>query len=245
MPPKSTDGHLRKYCSFLCGVRAFEALDKPRQDEVRSKLPGTCAYCGGKAPEGRKCCDAQCANRLRREESGARQTAENRAARETPRPCVDCGETIDRISYLGVLVSHCTRCARQRHCAKEQRRVASAKNPNLPMPRAMRELVELLRQGPQTAAALARGVGMKDHDSNRRYLRGLERRGLLVRVRLGNNHWFALAGPDGDATLAEARAVLDAERGHRAAWQVVLAARARLDARLQGQGTTPAKRRAA
>ena len=228
MPPKKPGKH-RTYCSPLCSSRAFGALDKPRLDEIRAKLPGTCAYCDGSLPEGSTYCDRQCYRKHYNELREAREKDERHAAREAPQPCLDCGEIRDRISYGGGL-RYCTHCIRQRDLAFGKRKRAGLKNPNLPMPRSMRRLVELLGQGPATPAALAKAAGPNGASLLHRYTSGLAARGLLVRVRLGQDHWFALAGPQGDALLAAAQAILDAEAAYRAAWQAVLAARAALDA---------------
>lgn len=250
MPPEGG----KAFCSALCSARSFAGFtrdlftstvaERIAKRKAASKAVGQCDWCGARSKH--LYCEDRCqqkrfaSDNQEKFSERARQRSEARAAA----PCLDCSKPIERIVYRGRGVFYCEQCAQRRAAESHRETRRRLSQPNVPLSRGLRRVLEAARQGARTNADFQLALGQQSPGSA---LDALIKKGLLAirRVPGKKSHVYVPAEDvlELDGALLE---VAQAEEAYRATWERVLASRAALDRLLlaipAGQALPPLSR---
>lgn len=238
MPPKGN-----VFCSALCLSRSFAGFDRALFEEsaakriekrkTASKLAGKCDWCG--APSKNLYCHETChRKRVHSDENECKsERARERREQRAEACCLDCPNPIGRIVYTGRLPLYCERCCKRRNAESNRTSRRQRAQPNLPLPRALRRVLDAAKSGVRTKTGfrLALTLGQRTLAEG---LRALVKRGLLVTRKPPQGKLIYVPAEETlelDGALLEAARAEDA---YREAWDRVLASRAALDQLLMG-----------
>lgn len=246
LPPADPKQGRNTFCASLCASRYFariplakaqetieQAKERFAQRKAKAKERGVCDWCGARA-KGLYCSNNKaCQNKRTHDDWAYLRTKRAMLRREAHalQPCSDCGNPINRVVYVGGLPTMCERCSAQRNKAwSGNARKKSLKDPNVPLPRALRRVLEAIQGGVQTRQELEASMGIgKDYANT--LLSSLRERGLVAERQVGAKRILTEAdrAVELDGALL---AVAEAEQAYAAAWERVLATRKELDQRL-------------